>query len=48
MTRGIANDLKVKLQAAANKHDGNLNGYRYAGLAAMLAEGLEPKLPMNK
>jgi hypothetical protein len=48
MTRGIANDLKVKLQAAANKHDGNLNGYRYAGLAAKLAEGLEPKLTMNK
>ncbi|GHB60012.1 hypothetical protein GCM10008107_06540 [Psychrosphaera saromensis] len=48
MTRGIANDLKVKLQAAAKKHDGNLNGYRYAGLAAKLAEGLEPKLTVNK
>jgi hypothetical protein len=30
------------------KHDGNLNGYRYAGLAAKLAEGLEPKLTVNK
>ena len=48
MTRGIANDLKVKLQTAAKKHDGNLNGYRYAGLAAKLAEGLEPKLTVNK
>ena len=48
MTRGIAKDLKVKLQAAAKKHDGKLHGYRYAGLAAKLREGLEPKLTVNK
>jgi len=48
MTRGIAKDLKVKLQAAAKKHDGKLIGYRYAGLAAQLAEGLEPKLTVKK
>lgn len=48
MARGIAADLKVKLQAAAKKHDGKLQGYRYAGLAAKLTEGLEPKLTVNK
>ncbi len=48
MTRGIVTDLKAKLQAAAKKHDGKLNGYRYAGLAARLTEGLEPKLTVNK
>ena len=48
MTRGIAKDLKVKLQDAAEKHEGSLNGYRYAGLAAKLIEGLEPKLTVNK
>jgi len=48
MTRGIAKDLKVRLLSAAKKHDDNLNGYRYAGLAAKLTEGLEPKLTVNK
>ncbi|MEW6990564.1 zinc-dependent metalloprotease [Colwelliaceae bacterium 6441] len=48
MTRGIAADLKAKLQAAAKKHHGKLHGYRYAGLAAKLSEGLEPKLTVNK
>ena len=48
MTRGIAIDLKAKLQSAAKKHSGKLNGYRYAGLAAKLSEGLEPKLTVNK
>lgn len=48
MIRGIAADLKTKLQAAANKHDGKLHGYRYAGLAAKLKEGLEPRLTVSK
>lgn len=48
MTRGIAKKLEVKLLAAAKKHDGELIGYRYAGLAAKLNEGLEPKLTVNK
>lgn len=48
MTRGIATDLKSKLQSAAKKHEGKLHGYRYAGLAAKLAEALEPKLTVNK
>jgi len=48
MTRGIAKKLEVKLLAAAKKHDDKLIGYRYAGLAAKLKEGLEPKLVVNK
>ncbi|WP_435275417.1 zinc-dependent metalloprotease [Psychrobium sp. nBUS_13] len=48
MTRGTATDLKMKLEAASNKHYGTLAGYRYAGLAAKLAQGLEPKLTVNK
>lgn len=48
MTRGTATDLKMKLEAASNKHYGTLAGYRYAGLAAKLAEGLEPKLTVKK
>jgi len=48
MTRGIATDLKAKLQAAAKKHDGKLYGYRYAGFADKLTEGLTPRLTVNK
>jgi len=48
MMRGVAADLKIKLQAAAKKHNGKLAGYRFAGLAAQLTEGLEPKLTVNK
>ena len=48
MLRGIANELKSKLNSAAKKHDGDLQGYRYAGLAARLAEGLEPKVTVKK
>ena len=48
MLRGIANELKSKLNSAAKKYDGDLQGYRYAGLAARLAEGLEPKVTVKK
>jgi hypothetical protein len=48
MTRGIAVELKARLKAAAKKHYGTLNGFRYAGLAAKLNEGLEPKLTVKK
>jgi len=48
MIRGIAADLKTNLQAAAKKHEGKLHGYRYAGLAAKLKEGLEPRVTVNK
>jgi hypothetical protein len=48
MIRGVAMELKYKLEAASRKHAGRLNGYRYAGLAAKLSEGLEPKLTVNK
>ncbi|GAB2997680.1 zinc-dependent metalloprotease [Psychrosphaera aestuarii] len=48
MLRGIATELKSDLNAAARKHDGKLQGYRYAGLAARLEEGLEPKVTVKK